>query len=112
MKAEEKAAKANTAAAASSSGAASTAAPKAKSKARAKSQAPSRARTVDDDNVEISGITINDSQDINFWKVQSANEIRAQFKLRDSKKYYDEFAFKTKVQLLDIIKELIKSKQW
>ena len=47
-----------------------------------------------------------------FWKEQSANEIRAQFKLRDLKKYYDEYAFKTKVQLLEIIKSLIQNKQW
>ena len=62
--------------------------------------------------VEISGISYNKSQDIKLWKEQSANEIRAQFKLRDLEKYNREYAFKTKVQLLEIIKSLIQNKQW
>ena len=62
--------------------------------------------------VEITGISVNKSQDIKFWKEQSANEIRAQFKLRDLKKDNEDYAFKTKVQLLELIKELIKNKQW
>ena len=130
LKAEEKAKAA--AAASSSSGAASsnfnpnpsTAAPKAKSRARAKSQAPAepkakakakaRARSVDndDDDVEISGISVNKSEDLKYWREQSANELRAQLKLRDPVKFRDSWAFKMKADLLKIIKELIKDKKW
>ena len=114
---------------ASSSGAASSnfnpnpssAAPKAK--ARAKSQAPepkakakakARARSVDndDDDVEISGISVNKSEDMKYWREQSANELRAQLKLRDPVKFRDSWAFKMKADLLKIIKELIKDKKW
>ena len=130
LKAEEKAKAA--AAAAAAAGAASssfnpnpsTAAPKAKSRARAKSQAPAepkakakakaRARSVDndDDDVEISGISVNKSEDLKYWREQSANELRAQLKLRDREKYNREWAFKFKADLIKIIKELIKNKQW
>ena len=125
LKAEEKA----KAKASSSSGAASsnfnpnpsTAAPKAKSRAKsqapaepkAKAKAKARARSVDndDDDVEISGISVNKSEDMKFWKEQSANELRAQLKLRYPDRFNREYAFKDRKQLLEIIKELIKNKQ-
>ena len=78
-------------------------APKEKAKAKAKARARS---------AEITGISINKSQDIKFWKEQSANEIRAQFKFRDLEKYNKFYAFKTKEDLLEILKELIQTKQW
>ena len=48
-----------------------------------------------------------------FWKEQSANEIRAQLRLRYPDRYYkDKWPFKKKPELFEIIEELIKNKQW
>ena len=49
---------------------------------------------------------------MDFWKQQSANELRAQLKLRYPDRYLKEWAFKSKDQLFEIIRELIKNKQW
>ena len=54
----------------------------------------------------------NKSTSLTFWRQQSANELRAQLKLRDLQRFKDEWAFKTKAQLFEIIRQLIKSKQW
>ena len=47
-----------------------------------------------------------------FWREQSANELRAQLKLRDPQKFKDEWAFKGKEQLIEIVQDLIKKKKW
>ena len=47
-----------------------------------------------------------------FWEEQSPNELRAQLKLRDFQKFQEEWAFKQKPQLLEIIRGLIKKKEW
>ena len=62
--------------------------------------------------VEITGISVNKSQDMKFWKEQSANEIRAQIKLRYPDKFQKEWPFKFKPDLLEIIESLIKNKKW
>ena len=49
---------------------------------------------------------------MDFWKQQSANELRTQLKLRDRGRYLKEWAFKKKPELFKIIEELIKNKQW
>ena len=46
-----------------------------------------------------------------FWRDQSANELRNQLKLRDPHKFKDEWAFKSKPDLIKIIKELIEQRQ-
>ena len=81
-------------------------------KAKAKSKAKASNVKSDDDDVEVDSIKPNRSTKIRYWKEQSANELRAQLKLRDLKKFQDEWAFKSKDQLLDIIRDLIKSKKW
>ena len=80
-------------------------------KAKAKSTARSSNDKSDDD-VEITDVKPNKNKSMKFWKEQSANELRAQLKLRDRKRFEDEWAFKNRDQLLDIIQELIKKKQW
>ena len=62
--------------------------------------------------VEITGISVNKSQDMKFWKEQSANDLRRQLKLRYRDKFEKEWAFKFKPDLLEIIKSLIQNKQW
>ena len=49
---------------------------------------------------------------MDFWKQQSANELRIQLKLRDPDRYYKEWISKLKPDLSKIIEELIKNKQW
>ena len=79
---------------------------KAKSKARSSNDKPS------DDEVEISTVNPNKSTSLTFWRQQSANDLRTQLKLRDLQRFKDEWAFKTKSQLFEIIRQLIKTKQW
>ena len=62
--------------------------------------------------VEVGEIKPNKNKTMKYWKEQSANELRNQLKLRDLQKFKDEWAFKNKEQLLDIIKDLIKDKKW
>jgi len=47
-----------------------------------------------------------------FWKEQSPNELRAQLKLRYMQKFKNEWAFKSRAQLLEIIENLIFEKKW
>ena len=82
-------------------------------KARAKAEAKARARSAGaDDDAVISQINVNKSEDMDFWKQASANELRTQLKLRDRDRYLKEWAFKKKPELFKIIEELIKNKQW
>ena len=82
-------------------------------KARAKAGAKARARSAGaDDDAVIRGVNVNKSEDMNFWKQQSANELRAQLRLRQPDRYMKEWVFKMKDQLFEIIRELIKNKQW
>lgn len=64
---------------------------------------------VKDDDVEISQIKLNENKEMSYWKSQSANEIRNQLKLRgvpsSSKWIY-------KKDLLKIVSDLIKQKDW
>jgi hypothetical protein len=77
---------------------------------RAKPAAATQSET--DDEVQISAVQPNKNNDINFWKEQSANELRAQLKLRDLQKFRDEWAFKSKDQLLQIIQDMISKGTW
>ena len=65
-----------------------------------------------DDDVQVQQIKTNNNKSASYWKQQSANEIRNQLKLRDRKRFNDEWAFKTKAQLIDIIKQLVKDGKW
>ena len=65
-----------------------------------------------DDDVQVQQIKTNNNKSTRYWKQQSANEIRNQLKLRDRKRFNDEWAFKTKAQLIDIIKQLVKDGEW
>ena len=85
--------------------------PKAKAKPKPKSTARSSNDKSDDD-VEIGEIKPNRNKQMKFWYQQSANELRAQLKLRDLKKFNDEWAFKSKDQLLEIIQGLIQAGTW
>ena len=63
-----------------------------------------------DDEVEMTGINLNKSTDLKFWKSQSPNEIRAQLKLRklDPKVY----GFLKKKALVEFVQILIRSNKW
>ena len=65
----------------------------------------------DDDDVQISGMSINRNTDMDFWNETSAREMRNQLNLRFPGKKGD-WDFKTRVQLLDIIKDKIKRGRW
>ena len=67
---------------------------------------------VPDDDVVVSAIQPNKSSDMAYWKEQSANELRKELKLRDMERYRNEWAFKSKPQLLDIIQGLIQAGTW
>ena len=49
---------------------------------------------------------------MDFWKQQSARELRAQLSLRDPDRYMKEWVWIKKDQLFEVIQELIKNKQW
>jgi hypothetical protein len=65
----------------------------------------------DDDDIQISGLNINRSTDMDFWNEASAREMRSQLNLRFPGKVGD-WAFKTRLQLLNIIKDKIKKGDW
>ena len=65
-----------------------------------------------DDEVQVSAIQPNKSSDMAYWKEQSANELRKELKLRDLQRFRDEWAFKSKDQLLEIIRGLIQAGTW
>ena len=65
-----------------------------------------------DDDVQVQQIKTNNNKTTSYWKQQSANEIRNQLKLRDRKRFNDEWAFKNKGQLIEIIKQLVKDGEW
>jgi len=67
---------------------------------------------VPDDDVQVSAIQPNKSSDMAYWKEQSANELRKELKLRDMQRFRDEWAFKSKDQLLEIIQGLIQAGTW
>ena len=84
-------------------------------KAAAKAAAKSKARgskDSSDGDVEISGVSINRNKTMKFWREQRAKELGNQLKLRDLQKFKDEWAFKSRVQLLEIIQDLIKKNKW
>jgi hypothetical protein len=63
------------------------------------------------DDLEITGTGgINHTKDMKFWQDSSAREIRTQFALRGISK--NDYAFKTKEQLLYIIKARIQDGNW
>ena len=64
----------------------------------------------DDDEVAITGVNLNTSTNLKFWKSQSPNEIRAQLKLR--KLPINEYAFLKKKDLVEYVRNLIITKKW
>ena len=65
----------------------------------------------DDDDLQMTGVNINRSTDMEFWKNQSPREIRTQLNLRNRSRIGD-WAFKSKQQLHDIVEEMIKNGTW
>jgi hypothetical protein len=64
-----------------------------------------------DDEVTMTGVKLNNSTDMNFWKEQSANEMRAQLNLRFPGQRGD-WAFKDRQQLIYIIEVKIRDGDW
>ena len=62
------------------------------------------------DEVEIQGIVLNNEKTQSYWKKQSANQIRAQLRLRDIPRSRTGFA--KKQELLNLIKDLVKNNKW
>ena len=65
----------------------------------------------DDDELQVTGVNINRSTDMSFWEEQSARELRTQLNLRHPGSIGD-WAFKTRLQLLNIVKDQIKKGTW
>ena len=65
----------------------------------------------EDDDVAITGESINRSTDIAFWREQSARELRSQLNMRDRDKIGD-WAFKSRAQLLELIQDMISKGTW
>ena len=82
---------------------------------KAKARAKSRAKSVDDngraagqaDNVQAGNITLNNNTTRDYWKDQSANEIKNQLRLR--KVPQDKWILKSKDQLVRIIVKVINA---
>ena len=64
-----------------------------------------------DDEVELTNVTVNRSKDMEYWKQQSANEIRAQLSLR-SPMLRRIHGGKTKPLLLQLIETMIRDGSW
>ena len=65
----------------------------------------------DDDELQMTGVSINRSSDMDFWEQQSARELRTQLNLREPGKVGD-WAFKTRLQLINIVKDKINKGTW
>lgn len=65
----------------------------------------------DEDDIVLTTVNINRNQDMEFWNEQSAREMRSQLNLRFPNKKGD-WAFKTRLQILNIIKDLINKGKW
>jgi len=78
---------------------------------RPKKRAKARARSED---VVASGVNINRSKDMEFWKNQSNNELKAQIAMRMPPNYESrvKFQFKNKQETLDYIRLLITNGVW
>jgi hypothetical protein len=59
----------------------------------------------------MTGVSINRSGDMEFWNQQSARELRTQLNLREPGKVGD-WAFKTRMQLLNIVRDKINRGSW
>ena len=65
----------------------------------------------DEDEPQMTGVNINRSQDMAFWEEQSARELRTQLNLRYPGKVGD-WACKTRLQLLNVVKNHIVRGTW
>ena len=70
-------------------------------------QRKSRSRS---DDAQIAGISANKSTDMDFWKQQSANELRAQITFRQGRRA--DWAVKTKDQLVELVRKMIADGKW
>ena len=71
----------------------------------------SRPPPVPDDEVEVSGVTFNNNEDMSFWEQASANEMKAQLNLRYPQLLGD-FKYKSRPELISTIRGLIRQNQW
>ena len=76
----------------------------------ARSPPKSRSERSRSDDTQLTGVAANKSTDLDFWKEQSANELRAQITFRQGRRA--DWAVKTKAQLLDLIKQMIADGKW
>jgi hypothetical protein len=63
-----------------------------------------------DDEVEITGVKLNRNTSINYWAQQTPNEMRAQLKLRNIP--INDYAFLKKKDLVEFIRNLIRTNKW
>jgi len=73
---------------------------------------PKRKITIEksDDEVELTGVTLNRNTSSTFWAQQSPNEMRAQLKLRNIP--INDYAFLKKKDLVEFIRNLIRTNKW
>lgn len=71
----------------------------------------SKKKKDDDDEPQMTGVNINRSKDMAFWEEQSARELRTQLNIREPGKVGD-WAFKTRLQLLNIVRDMIIRGSW
>ena len=71
---------------------------------------PKRKPNKSDDEVELTGVTLNKNTSINYWAQQSPKELRAQLKLRNVP--INDYAFLKKPQLVEFIRNLIRTYNW
>ncbi len=76
--------------------------------AQASKKQRTRARN---DSVTRAGVSVDSTTDMNFWRDQSANEIRSQLNLRNRRGIRN-WAFEARPQLLELIEHMIKKGSW
>ena len=72
---------------------------------------PDGVKAEPDDDVAISGIALNRNQDLDFWRSQSGNELKAQLYLRNPRDRGN-WAFKSKDQLVGLVDGMIRQGTW
>ena len=77
---------------------------------RGRSQPGQRSSRSRSDDAQLTGVAANKSTDMNFWKEQSANELRAQITFRQGRRA--DWAVKNKAQLVDLVRQMIADGTW
>ena len=77
---------------------------------RGRSQPAQRKSRSRSDDTQLTGISANRSTDLDFWKQQSANELRAQITFRQGRRA--DWAVKSKPQLVELVRQMIADGTW